>query len=196
MSAYKLLLYPGNPDCTAPAAAALATGLQAIGFIAAPVTLAHGVFYPTGTNFLQLVSFLGCSPAIELDPPADPATLETARERGSFVHVYIDCDAQLRLRADPGTPPPRCPACRQPAADWHDTLRAWRANPALLAWTCRHCGHAGRLTDLRFRRSAGFARAWVEIRGIHPSEAVPNDALLSRLREITGCEWRHLYLQE
>lgn len=196
MSAYKLLLHPADPDCTPPAATTLAAGLQAIGFIAAPVAVADGVFYPTGANFLQLVSFLGCSPAIELEPPADPAALATARERGSFVHVYIDSGPRLRLRAANGAPPPRCPACRQPVADWHAAVSAWREDPAALAWTCRHCGHAARLTDLQFRRTAAFARAWVEVRGIYPSEAVPNDALLARLRELAGCDWRYLYLQE
>jgi hypothetical protein len=196
VTAYKLLLHPDDPDRTPPGAETLAAGLQELGFIGAPVALAHGVFYPTGENFLQLLTFLGCSPAIELDPPADPAALEAARRRGSFVHVYVESGPQLRLRADPRTPPPRCPACRQPDADWSDAVDAWREDPAALAWTCPHCGYTGRLTDLRFRRTAAFARAWIEVRGIHPSEAVPNNALIARLRALAGCDWRYLYLQE
>jgi Zn ribbon nucleic-acid-binding protein len=196
VAAYKLLLYPQDPDCAPVDPAVLADDLQDIGFIAAPVTVPDGVFYPAGAQFLQLLSFLGCSPAIELDPPADPAALAAARASGSFCHVYLSSRGRLQLRADPRTPAPRCPACRQPEKDWRLHINAWRENPAMTAWTCRNCGYSGRLTDLQFRKTAAFSRTWVEVRGIYPSEAVPGDALLARLRTLSGCQWQYSYLQE
>jgi hypothetical protein len=196
VTAYKLLLYPQDPDCAPVDTAALADALQAIGFIGAPVAVADGVFYPTGDRFLQLVTFLGCSPAIEVDPPADPAALEPARASGAFCHVYLASDTQLAFRADPRTPPPRCPACRQAFAAWQARIARWRKDPATLDWTCPACGHRGRLTELRFRKSGGFARTWVEVRGIHPAEAVPGEALLNRLYTLSGCRWQYSYLQE
>ncbi|MGB5475265.1 MAG: hypothetical protein WBQ78_17550, partial [Gammaproteobacteria bacterium] len=93
-------------------------------------------------------------------------------------------------------PAPRCPACRQPDRDWDRHLAAWRKDPAIIEWTCSRCGHAGRLTDLQFRKSAAFSCTWVEVRGIHPSEAVPDEALLTRLRQLTACRWQYIYLQE
>ncbi len=196
MAAYKLLLYPQDPYCAPVELARLDDALQEIGFIAAPVATRDGVFYPTGTRFLQLLSFLGCAPAIELDPPTDPAALETARTSGSFCHVYLSCSDQLQFRADPGTPAPRCPACRQPDTDWRPQVAAWQGNPVLDEWTCQRCGFSGRLTDLQFRKSAGFSCTWVEVRGIYPSEAVPGEALLTRLRQLSGCNWLTIYLKE
>ncbi len=196
MAAHKLLLHPQDPACAPVDPVTLAASLQAIGFIGAPVTVADGVFYPVGARFLQLLTFLGCSPAIELAPPADAAALETACTRGSFCHVYLSCTAQLQFRADPHTPVPRCPACRQPDADWRTPLVAWQKNPAMIEWTCSSCGYPGRLTDLAFRRSAGFARTWIEVRGVYPSEAVPGEPLLEHLRTVSGCQWRYIYLRE
>jgi hypothetical protein len=196
MAAYKLLLHPQDPDCAPVDPVMLAAALQSIGFIGAPVTAADGEFYPAGAQFLQQLTFLGCSPAIELDPPSDDAALKTACITGSFCHVYLSCTERLQFRADPHTPVPRCPACRQPDADWRTPLAAWQNNPAMIEWTCNSCGFTGRLTELAFRRSAGFARTWIEVRGIYPSEAVPGDALLDHLRTLSGCQWRYIYLRE
>jgi len=196
VTAYKLLMLPQDPDCRPVDPAALAGALREIGFIGAPVTAPEGEYYPAGEHFLQLLSFLGCSPAIELTPPGDAGTLETARAKGSFCHVYLSSTGKLRFRADPRTPDPRCPACRQPDPDWRIRLASWRENPANSVWTCPACNYMGRLTDLVFRKSAGFAGSWVEVRGIYPSEAVPGEALLECLRAVSGCRWRSIYLQE
>jgi hypothetical protein len=196
MSAYKLLLCPRDTEHPPVEVTELADALQAIGFIAAPVTVPEGMYYPTGARFLQLVSFLGCSPAVELDPPSDPVALEAARASGGFCHVYLACGDTLQFRADPRTVEPRCPSCRQPARNWRAAIAGWRENPAAIGWTCRVCGHRGRLPDLQFRKNAAFSRTWVEIRGIHPAEAVPGEALLAHLRTLTDCPWQYLYLQE
>lgn len=196
MTAHKLLLYPHAPDSTPVDTANLAAALQAIGFIDHAVAVPDGEFYPVGAEFLQLVSFLGCSPAIELAPPRDPSARDAARASGSFCHVYLDSGALLRFRADPRTPPPRCPACRRQDSDWRRQISVWQDNPSQLAWSCRSCDYRGRLTDLQFRKSAGFSRTWVEIRGIYPSEAVPGDALLACLQGLSGGRWQYCYLQE
>jgi hypothetical protein len=154
------------------------------------------VFYPTGDNFLQLVSFLGCSPRIELDPPADRATLLAASAGGKFCHLFLRCTASLAFRTDPQCPPPRCPDCRQPAADWQSAIGAWEKNPAHSGWTCAACGFTGQITALSFRKAAGFGRTFVEIRGIYPSEAVPAEALLTVLQRLTNGPWKTIYLRE
>ncbi len=196
MTAYKLLLHPQDPDSSPVDSAALADALREIGFIKEPVTVPDGVYYPAGEHFLQLLSFLGCSPSVELDPPGDAGALETARANGSFCHVYLSSTGKLRFRADPRTPAPRCPACHQPVPGWRTRLAGWRNNPATSVWTCKACDYSGRLTDLVFRKSAAFASSWIEVRGIYPSEAVPGAALLNRLRAVSGCNWRYIYLQE
>ena len=160
MTAHKLLLHPADPSCPAVGLERLAECLQAIGLIGKPVPLNDGQFYPTGDRFLQLVTFLGCAPLIELDPPADPAQ------------------------------------CRKPEPDWKALIQAWQQDPVNTLWQCTACGHADRPTDLRFRKTAGFGKTWVEIRGIHPSEAIPGDALLAALRALSGCDWNTLYMKE
>jgi hypothetical protein len=196
VAAYKLILLPADPLCPPVNCEQLAGELQAIGLIGAPVALADDVFYPTGDNFLQLVSFLGCSPTIELDPPADLTTLVSASATGKFCHLFLDCTASLAFRADSQCPPPRCPECRQPVVDWQTAIEAWKQNTARSDWICANCGFTGQLTGLQFRKAAGFGRTFIEIRGIYPSEAVPTEALLGTLQRLTNKPWKTIYIKE
>lgn len=196
MAAYKLILLPTEPQCPPLDCAQLASELQAMQLIGQPVALDNGVFYPTGEQFLQHISFLGCSPMIELEPPSDPATLPADSAAGKFCHVFLHSSTSLCLRADKQCPAPRCPQCRQPFSGWRTTFSTYQQNPTLTDWNCSGCGFNGQLTDLSFRKAAGIGHTFIEIRGIYPSEAVPTDALLKRLQRLSGGPWRTIYIRE
>ena len=185
-----------DPACPAVSTELLAGKLQAIGLIGPPREVQHDTFYPTGEHFLQLVTFLGCSPMIELEPPSDPVTLAADSAAGKFCHVFLSSAESLRFRSDPRTPAPRCPACHTTASDWQPLLQAWQNNPANGDWRCAHCEYTGHISGLGFRKSAGFGRTFVEIRGIYPSEAVPGEALLKALKSLTHGDWSTLYIKE
>jgi hypothetical protein len=189
-------MHPADPDTAAVPEARLAQELQSIGLIAGRMPLANAVFYPAGEHFLQLVTFLGCSPAIELDPPGDPQELERASAAGRFCHIFIDSGERLRFRGDSQTRAPACPGCRNPEPDWRAMLQAWQAAEHGPEWTCRACGFSGHLSNLVFRKTAGFSRTFLEIRGIYPAEAVPGPALLDTLAALTGKPWTSIYLRE
>ncbi len=196
MAAHKLILLPSDPDCAVVRADRLATELQAIGLIGPPRKLHNDIYFPVGEHFLQLIIFLGCSPMIELQPPSDPVTLAADSANGKFCHVFLSSSETLRFRSDPHTPVPRCPACRTPQADWQSRLQAWRDDPVHSDWHCRQCGATGDITGLSFRKTAGFGRSFVEIRGIYPSEAVPAETLLNTLKSLTHGDWSTLYIKE
>jgi hypothetical protein len=196
MPAPKLLMYPAGPETPAVPEDRLAQELQSIGLIGAPIPLKEGMFYPVGEHFLQLVTFLGCSPAIELDPPRAPQELEAASAAGRFCHVFITSGTQLQFRGDNQTRTPRCPRCRSPEPHWKTMLEAWQEGKHEPAWSCQNCGFSGQLSDLVFRKTAGFARTFLEIRGIYPSEAVPGQTLLDTLAALTGEPWTSIYLRE
>ena len=196
MSVHKLILLPANPEAGFDDCSELAAHLTAIGLIGSPAAYDGGMFYPTGSHFLQLVTFLGCSPTIELDPPAAADKLAAAVRTAGFCHVMLSCHAQIQFRADPRTRPPRCPHCRQPVPAWQDVIRQWRDDPAATAWSCTHCGHACSPTGWAFRKSAGFGKVFLEIRGIYPSEAVPGEPLMKQLGILTGCDWEYIYIKE
>jgi len=197
VAAHKLLLHPADPQCPAIPADVLVERLQSIGLIGEPVRLTTETIYPVGEHFLQLITFLGCSPMIELELPADADSLEAGSKDGRFCHAAIaDSRGELQFRADAHKTEPRCPQCRKPDPHWRERLNAWKEDPQHLHWSCASCGYTGELTDLNFRKSAGFGRNFIEIRGIYPSEAIPGEVLLASLQTLTGCSWNTLYIKE
>jgi hypothetical protein len=197
VAVHKLVLYPAQVDQAPVGDAALLAALQAIGLVAAPACHDPANGYRAGEHFLQLVTFLGCSPAIELEPPADPVECERACTSGSLCHIRLAATGNLiRFRADRGPPPPRCPRCRKTEDRWPELIERWHADPREERWACRECGYRGRLFDLNFRHRGAFARSFIDIWGIHPAEAVPGEALLTTLGELSGDDWRYMYLQD
>ena len=110
MTVHKLVLYPAHIDCPAIDIASLVTALQTIGLVAAPACRDPASGYRAGEQFLQLVTFLGCSPAIELEPPADPDECAHACASGSLCHIrFPPTNDRIRFRADS-----RLPATQKP----------------------------------------------------------------------------------
>jgi hypothetical protein len=197
VAVHKLVLYPAQVDHPAVGNTALVTALQAIGLVAAPVCHDPAGGYRAGEHFLQLVSFLGCSPAIELEPPLDPGECERACTSGKLCHIrFPSRENSIRFRSDDRLPAPRCPHCRTADERWPELLARWCADPRETGWVCRECGHHGRLFDLNFRQRGAFGRSFIDIWGIHPAEAVPDESLLSTLGELSGGDWNYLYLQD
>ena len=195
MPANKLILLPTDAHAGIEDCSQLAATLQHAGLISSVREYQGGRFYPSGDRFLQLISFLGCSPSIELDPPQDSTRLDQAIAEGRFCHVQLVCGPTLHLRADRQTRPPRCPACGRPIMDWSTFIKHWQANPADTAWSCADCGKHARLTDWDFGKTAGLGKVLVEISGIYPAEAVPTGALLQVLTGLTGSPWRYIYIK-
>jgi len=189
---YGLLLHPAEPAAEIPSSGAIATVLARLGLVGEGFTCGSERYLMPGPRLLELITFLGCSPFVSLDPPAGT---NPCKSLDQFCAVAIQgTGGTVVLRRAEGAPTPRCPACRSSAADWETLAREAGTAAATSPWTCPRCGVTSRLAHLDWRQSAGFATTFVEIWGVHPGEAVPGDELLASLASITGCPWRWFYL--
>lgn len=161
---------PGEPPPLPP----LIERLRGIGFLGAP--LEQGGFL-VGERFMQLVSFMGCSPFLQLEPPAD----------GSDRFCRILFDGPLprpRVHPDRSGRPPRCPHCRGAVSEWRERFKG----EGEIA--CRHCGGVQTLDSLDWGRYAGAGRLFMEVREIYPGDGTPSDTLLACLQDAgTGWHW-------
>lgn len=197
MAAYKLLLCPRIIDCPGVTPDALAETLHSIGLIGKAFRHRDEVRYEAGQRFFQLLTFLGCSPAIEIELPIDPSRREAACAEGHICHIRLFHNANSpSFRVNRHITPPRCPQCRKPEPQWQELINTWRSDPEQTAWNCSQCGHQGRVYDLNFRKTGAFGRVFVEIWGIYPSEAVPGEALLNSLGALNHCPWNYFYVQD
>ncbi len=178
MSNGSLTLYPIDPRVNLATVSQLVHHLAHIGLLGDPLDEAAVVFR-VGERFLQLISFLGCSPYLQLDPPADGGD--------DFCHLAIlGPFATPRLLYGEDTRPPRCPSCGA-------AMRAWREEISSGNVGCRECGTRHPLERIEWRKHAGYGRLFVEIRNIFPGEAVPVDELLTRLQDLGCGEWGYFY---
>lgn len=183
MPVYQLILHPQHDAITDARRDRLLARLREAGFLGTAFELDGREHFTTGEHFLDQLSFLGCSPFIETEPPADPGARGDAARRGAFCHIHVTpALAQARFRADPQARV-RCPACRQSVA------AALLAQAPDTVHSCARCGHAAPVTDWNWQGNAGRSNLFIEIWGIHPGEAAPVEGFMHNLENITYCPW-------
>lgn len=174
MTDHFLVLFPKNPDWAPASLASLADALRDIGLTGAE---RETNFFSSGPQYLGLVTYLGCSPQIDLSQDANATTI---RLRGIFAASQFLHGGNLK--------PPRCPNCR-------NTLeKSDFATGVENELRCAHCGHSSLLYQLDWRRSAAFARVFVEISNVFESEAVPAEKLTACLEQASGETWDYSYV--
>ena len=183
----RLVLTPQDPYRLPPDPEALVADLQQIGLISQP--LEPGPGYLLGDNFMQLVTFMGCSPYIRLEPD----------ESGEpFCHLLLDGPhARPRLLTGKNTQPPRCASCRKRLNDWQRSFASWQAQGDGWQAACPHCGHRQDPATYDFRQTAGCGRLLLFLENIFPQEAIPSPRLLKTLESRTeNRPWIYFYQQD
>lgn len=184
----KLILHPSNPSDVPVAGQDTVAALRDVGLTSERFQLDSRRHFVPGDNFLSLITFLGCSPAIEIAPPATEA-LEDAAGAGRFCHILVGNTLPApQLRTD-SKGRARCPACHK---TWPPFTKGYQG-PASIILACAHCHAQYPASQLSWRRTAGVARLFVEIWGIYPAEAVPVDSLMDRLSSLTNSPWAWFY---
>lgn len=176
MTDHFLVLYPRRPDWAPENPAVLVDALNAIGFLGAERSPG---LYSAGPAYLELVTYLGCSPHITLGENEDATVI---RISGIFDSPQFVHGGNLK--------PPRCPQCRKTLAKPAPSLEA---NADL---RCSHCGHGGKVCEFDWRRSAACGRIFLEISNVFESEAVPGDSLAASLAQASGEVWDYCYLRK
>jgi hypothetical protein len=175
----RLVLTPQDPYRVPQTPQGLFKALRELGLIGA--CLDRNQAYLLGEAFMQLITFMGCSPFIRLEPD----------ESGEpFCHLQVDGPlAEPMLLTGKNSLPPRCEACRKRIIDW-------QKRPGQRA-TCPHCSHQQDPATYDFKQSAGFGRFLLKIENIFPQEAIPSPRLLDTLQQAcNGNPWHYFYQQD
>lgn len=131
-----------------------------------------------GESFLDLIAFMGCAPNIRLAPEDDAET---------FTHLRLHSSADtITAFTSDHSHAPHCPNCKKPEKNWRETI----SSETLI---CSNCGTASPPWHYNWRRSAGFGHYFIEITEIYPQEAIPQESLLSALRDSCGFDWNYFY---
>jgi hypothetical protein len=165
-SEFKLYIYPSKPDYQVNLIA-LASLLKNIMLTGKKLSEKH---YATGENFLSLLTFMGCSPNIELEPQDDKP----------YCYIEISSTEKEQFISGMNTKYPKCPHCKT----------------SLTSIVCSHCNEQINPNELNWRKSAFVASSWICIGNIYELEAIPNDQLLNELQKETGLIWKPAYIRQ
>jgi hypothetical protein len=188
-TSHKLVLHPADPDYAPENPGTLRDALHELGLLGDRLADDSGELYFTGENFLELITFLGCSPVVNLGPGS---SVEAGNE--PFCQVRIGTvESVTRFYAGSDRLVPRCPACRYRISSWAEIIKDWEQSPSAYRWSCPQCSGQLQAHQLNWRQSAGFGRFFMEIYGVFPHEAVPGEQLLATLARITGVQWSYFY---
>ena len=186
----RLVLSPADPLYLPQDIPALIARLRSIHFCAEPVPEMDGHHYLLGERFLQLVSFMGCSPFIRLEPTDDGQP---------FCHLVIDgpYPKPVFLQGR-NTTPPSCEKCRKRIPDWQPLIAQWLERPETFLASCPHCGHRQNPASYNWRQSAGSGRLFLLVENIFPNEAIPSPELLRTLEagDQGSVAWSYFYIQD
>ncbi|MDQ1363531.1 MAG: hypothetical protein QG652_1392 [Pseudomonadota bacterium] len=176
MQQYKLILYPALADNLQMEV--IITALMNCGLISGKSI--HDK-YLAGDSFLNLLTFLGCSPDVCLTPQDDD----------KFCHIIIrPPQSTIRCLGHTATAVARCPHCKNKIPHWRQT-KDWESGETFCS--CHHCHAETAMQDMIWKQECAYGCMAVEIINIHPFEAVPAENLLQVLQDATGVEWNYSY---
>lgn len=177
-----LILHPVDPNWIPTDINNVTTCLRDIGLISDEIHISNhndrGQRFLAGDKFLDLIMFMGCSPAINFTPEAGPGKF-------SFIRLMTIPNTIAALTSGI-TRSPHCPACNKIEKDWHSKI-------AITELECSACGKSSLPWHYNWRKSAGFGRFFIEITEIYPKEAIPQQGLLDQLRDGLGTNWQYFY---
>ena len=159
--------------------------LRQLGFLGEQVDTRHHDRFCIGEHFLQLLSFMGCSPAVEFSP-ANGLDIDWHQ----FIYIYVpEALADTRWLADQQTARPACPACNKRTRDWLGKVT--NAGDIL---QCPACDGSAPVCEWNWYDGGGCATQFICVVNVYPREAIPSDHFLNRLASISEVAWRYFYI--
>lgn len=136
-----------------------------------------------GTDFMKLLTFVGCSPVVALSDDPVSSNKYSIRIVSSGDPVII---ASNRLRS------PVCPVC---GTGHENSIAADSIERAgdHFNWVCRTCSAAIPVNEINWRNKLAIASSYIQVNGVFEGESIPADKLLNRLYGRTGVPWSYCY---
>ncbi len=173
---HKLYLYPQQPYYrpSHQILEQLLIKLQFIGRLSSEVNLKQNpkqatTRYEVGDKFLSQLTFMGCSPDIELEP----------QENKPYCYIEIGQIETPRFISGKNLKSAKCPHCKA----------------SIIELMCEKCHKVIDPEKLNWRKTAFYASSWISIGNIYELEAIPNDNLLNVLEKNTDVKWKTAYIR-
>lgn len=171
-----LVLYPDDPNWTPEDPDVCINFLQEIKLAGNNLDKEEMCFL-VGDKFLDYISFMGCSPNIKFNKKNND-------EKFTFIRIILS--ESVTALTGKHSFSPLCPQCKKPNKNWRENLEDNQL-------VCNHCQTTSDAWQFNWRKSACFARCFIEITDIYPKEAIPQPSLLTALEKKFQTSWAYCF---
>lgn len=137
----------------------------------------NGIFTPAD-QFMNLITFLGCSPNIKLE---------------SKTFILTQVNTQLTAYGGDSIENIVCPKCKTKITNPFELISNFSEQKI---WKSNCCHNTIEVQKINWRKSAAFSQAFIQINNIFPKEAIPSDQLLKQLSEFSQSSWNYFYSKQ
>jgi hypothetical protein len=187
MSQYGLVFCPKSLTFASEKGVELLSQLENAGFIGASFDVLKQQGYLIGDKFLKLITFLGCSPHIDISPP------QNLSDWGNFCHIEINSTRNPQFFKGLKRPKCSCPHCKSRVNTMLAELEQWA--PETQTLQCPKCQQTVLVEQLNWRHGGGFGQFFIVVNSIYPNEAIPTDKLMSLLSSASDEPWDYFYYE-
>ena len=179
---YKLVLFPESVEYVPADWQKIENKLREVG---ASLSEGQKQFF-VGEEFLRLITFLGCSPHIKIEPDDN--------SNNDFCYIELShIEEKIRFRRLSRDLVARCPKCRKNIDHGLENIEQLQQSAMTLVVDCLNCQTKTPIYSLDWRHSAAFAHCFIDITHIYPQEAIPGDELLTALEKVSNQKWDYFF---
>ncbi len=150
-------------------------------------------YFFAGDNYLQFISFLGCSPFLNFDSKEDLTLSDLKQTIADLNYIQIISNSvEYNFQNTEYGIKAICPACKKKILEWQSLITQWQSD-LKLETNCQQCQKNISLLDINWKKTAGFFKTAIIFHGIQAELALPSDNFLMQLENITKVQWRYFY---
>jgi hypothetical protein len=138
--------------------------------------------YLCGAEYLNYMTYLGCSPHIIFHPDDNGPLTLIKTHTSSLRPVCMGHTRNIK---------PKCPSCKKMISDWK--IKNWEQPDTQII--CPDCESHHSMSDLKWRNECVYTSFAIEITQVHPHEAVPSEKLMNLLEALTNFNWDFGYIE-
>lgn len=164
-----------------------------LAIISKPLIKDNKEYFLAGDNYLDYISFLGCSPCLNFEP-AQNITLSLLKETIAdlnYIQFYFNSGSYC-FKKTPFGVKAVCPLCKTKIKEWKELITNWEnnSNPDTI---CPQCHQVISIINIDWKKTAGFFQTAILLYGVQAELAIPTDNFLTQLENITRVKWHYFY---
>jgi len=171
----------------------LITALTDLEVISTAINQNNSDCYLSGKNYLNYISFIGCSPYLNFEPrnTITASDLKQTIADLNYIQFNFNTDKFSFNKTDFGVKA-ICPKCKSKIPEWNNLIINWEKKSTLNV-SCSQCTQEISLLDIDWKKTAGFYKSAILFHGIQAELALPVDNFLMLLEKVTNAKWQYFY---